>query len=80
MTGITVFGLLGLLLARELRSRRARAAAIVAGFALGAAIGVSRVVLNVHFLTDVLGGAALGLAWLFACVLAAALLDRLRRR
>ena len=80
MTGIAVFGLLGLLLARELPSRRARSAAICAGFALGALIAASRVVLNVHFLTDVLGGAALGLAWLTASLLVWILVAARRRR
>ena len=69
MTGIAVFGLLGLLLAREFPPGRGRAAAIAGGFALGVLIGASRVVLNVHFLADVLGGAAMGLAWLAACLL-----------
>ena len=71
MTGIAVFGLLRLLLAREVSSTRARAAAIAGGLALGALICASRVALNVHYLTDVLGGATLGLAWLAACLLAA---------
>jgi undecaprenyl-diphosphatase len=79
MTGIAVFGLLGLIASRELASGRARAAAIVAGFALGALIGASRVVLNVHFLTDVLGGAALGLAWLALCLLAGTLVAARQR-
>jgi membrane-associated phospholipid phosphatase len=80
MTGIAVFGLLGLILARGLPTRRARTSAIVAGFALGVLIGASRVVLNVHFLTDVLGGAALGLAWLAACLLACLAVGARRRR
>jgi undecaprenyl-diphosphatase len=80
MTGIAVFGLLGLLVARELASRRARAAAIAAGFGLGALIGASRVVLNVHFLTDVLAGAALGLAWLSLWLLVASVVASRRRR
>jgi len=80
MTGIAVFGLLGLLVARELASRRARTAAIAVGFGLGALIGASRVVLNVHFLTDVLAGAALGLAWLSLCLLVASVVSSRRRR
>jgi len=80
LTGIAVFGLLGLLLACELASRRARIAAIAAGFGLGALIGASRVVLNVHFLTDVLAGAALGLAWLSLCLLVASVVASRRRR
>ena len=79
MTGIAVFGLLGLIASRELASRRARAAALVAGFALGALIAASRVVLNVHFLTDVLGGVALGLAWLALCLLAGTLVAARQR-
>lgn len=77
-TGIAVFGLLGLLVAAGLPTRAGRVAAIAAGFGVGILIGASRVVLDVHFLSDVLAGAALGLAWLAACLIAARLL-RTRR-
>jgi undecaprenyl-diphosphatase len=44
----------------------------LAGLAVGIAVAVaaSRVLLDVHWLTDVLGGLALGWAWFAACVLA----------
>ncbi len=77
-TGIAVFGLLGLLGSTIVRTRRQRVVAILAGFLLGALIGASRVVLGVHYTTDVLGGAFLGLAWLSACLLVARFLGRRR--
>lgn len=75
-TGIAVFGLLGLLAASVARTPGQRVAAVCAGFATGALIGASRVVLGVHYVTDVLAGWCLGLAWLSACLLVAL---RLRR-
>lgn len=75
-TGIAVFGLLGILGATIVATRRDRLLAIGTGFSLGVLIGVSRVVLNVHWMTDVLAGWFLGLAWLCVCLLVAL---RLRR-
>ena len=45
-----------------------RAAAIAAGVAWIAAVGLSRVGLGVHFVSDVLAGVALGTAWVMALV------------
>ena len=78
-TGIAVFGLLGLLASTIAPTRRRRVIAAVVGLVLGALIGASRVVLGVHYVTDVLGGAFLGLAWLSACLLVACHLERRRR-
>jgi undecaprenyl-diphosphatase len=74
-TGIGVFGLLGVLAAVYGQSARRRPL-VIAGFGLGLVIGASRVVLNVHYVSDVLAGAFLGLAWLVACVL---VFDAVRR-
>jgi undecaprenyl-diphosphatase len=55
-TGIAVFGLLGLYTALLARTRGRAVSALVAGLTLGVLIGASRVVLNVHFVGDVLAG------------------------
>ena len=48
--------------------RRARRATVVTTVVLVLAIGASRVLLGVHFLSDVVGGHLLGLAWLAGAV------------
>jgi membrane-associated phospholipid phosphatase len=68
-TAVVLYGALGLLAAERARSR-ARAAAWLCGAAFVAvAIGASRVVLNVHFASDVAAGLALGLAWICGCAI-----------
>ena len=47
----------------HVRTRAVRATAVAAGFGLGVASGASRVVLNVHYVTDVLAGWCVGTAW-----------------
>lgn len=58
-----------------LPGRRSRAVAVLAGLALTVLVGVSRVRLHAHYITDVLGGWALGAA-VFA--LAALVVTRIR--
>lgn len=55
-----------LLLARG-RGRVVRASLAGAAVALPVAVAVSRVFLEVHWVTDVIGGLALGSAWLVVC-------------
>jgi undecaprenyl-diphosphatase len=51
------------------RRRSLKVRAILAGLAVGLATGIAccRVMLGVHWLTDVLGGLALGWAWFALC-------------
>jgi len=69
-TGIAMFGALALIAAGRARSPAAAAGMLVLGFSIGVGVGVSRVVLNVHFVSDVLAGFCVGLAWLCVCLLA----------
>lgn len=47
--------------------RRGRIIVHVAAIAIIVAVAISRLYLGVHYLSDVLGGAAAGVAWLSAC-------------
>lgn len=67
--GAASLGALAVLLTERLQSRRARAWVWAGTIVLGMAVGLSRVALNVHHVTDVLAGWCFGLAWLAACLL-----------
>ena len=62
---------LGALLASTRARRRERAWLLGAAAAIAALVGVSRIVLGVHWATDVLGGWAFGAAWAIAWLLVA---------
>jgi undecaprenyl-diphosphatase len=66
MSSTVVYGALLLVLLPAVQSRRGRRAMVGGTVALVVAVGCSRLMLGVHFLSDVLGGFALGLAWLMA--------------
>jgi undecaprenyl-diphosphatase len=68
-TAVVLYGALGLLLAERSRSRLRATGWLVAAGALALAIGWSRVLLNVHYVSDVLAGFALGLAFLCCAAL-----------
>jgi membrane-associated phospholipid phosphatase len=79
MVSTTVYGALTIVVLRRLRSGKARAAVIAAAALLVGLIGFSRIYLGVHYVTDVLAGVTLGLAWLSLCVLAITIAERRRR-
>src|SRR5690242_20197402 len=68
-TAVVLYGALGLLLAERASSRSRGVAWLLGAAVLAFAIGASRVVLNVHFVSDVAAGFAVGLAWLCCCAI-----------
>jgi undecaprenyl-diphosphatase len=65
LSSTVVFGAV-LLTFLPVLSRRVRHTAVALTALLVLAIGLSRLMLGVHFVSDVLGGYVLGVAWLFA--------------
>jgi membrane-associated phospholipid phosphatase len=58
------------------RSTAVRVAAIVAGIAFAALVGLARIASGEHWPTDVLGGLMLGVAWLTICLVVADWVER----
>ncbi len=67
--GTASLGALAVLVAERLPTHRQRAWLWSLVAVAGVAVGLSRVALNVHFVTDVVAGWCFGLAWLAACLL-----------
>ncbi len=68
-TAAAFYAAAALLLGRR-RPRVARAAIAGGAVAIAVAVAASRVFLDVHWLTDVIGGLALGWAWFAICAIA----------
>jgi membrane-associated phospholipid phosphatase len=64
LVSLAVYGSLALLLARRLSSLRSRVLLFTGTALLVLAIGFSRLYLGVHYLSDVLAGYAVAIAWL----------------
>jgi membrane-associated phospholipid phosphatase len=79
--GSTLFyGLLALFVAQAIRNWRVRLLAFCMATLFVALIGLSRIYLGAHYLTDVLGAIAVGLAWLAFCWTGVETLRRWRGR
>jgi membrane-associated phospholipid phosphatase len=69
-TAAVLYGALGILLAERARSKAHAAGWLAAAALVAIAIGTSRILLNVHFVSDVAAGFAVGLGWLGCCAFA----------
>lgn len=63
-SAMALYGSLALVILVRFRSRSLRALGVAIAFALITGIGLSRLILGAHFLSDVLGGYLLGIAWI----------------
>ncbi|MGY1815274.1 phosphatase PAP2 family protein [Blastococcus sp. SYSU D00820] len=70
-SGIATLVVVALVVTWPLLRRRARRWVLAAGVALVLLVGLTRMWLGVHFLSDVLGGWSLGIAWTLALALVA---------
>ncbi|MEP6810390.1 MAG: phosphatase PAP2 family protein, partial [Chthoniobacterales bacterium] len=77
MGATLLYGLAAVFVYHRLTAWRGKVWLVATASSIVFLVGLSRVALGAHFLSDVLGGAAAGLAWLALCVTA---VETLRRR
>ena len=68
MTATVLYGVLAALLVTKIKRRSFRVLVVLSASCLIALIGFSRMYLGAHYLSDVLGAFAEGLAWLSLCL------------
>lgn len=73
-----LYGLLACALLAHVRGHAARAAVVLAAAMMVALVGVSRMYLGVHYLSDVLAASAEGCIWLALCITTVSTLRRRR--
>ena len=77
---LAVYGTIGYIAARHAATRRRQVGILAGAGALVLLIGLSRLYLGVHYLSDVIAGFSLGLAWVALCVVLLHLRLRLKAR
>jgi membrane protein DedA with SNARE-associated domain/membrane-associated phospholipid phosphatase len=75
-----VYGVLAAVLAATTRRWPRKVALWMGGLFMSVLVGISRLYLGVHWLTDVLGGWALGALWVFVVVVVSRAVERKRAR
>src|SRR5207302_4061915 len=77
---VAVYGAAAAMLSAQTRSWSLKVTAWAGAFLVAAAVGLSRLYLGVHWLTDTVGGAILGLVWLQLLLLMVRTAGGLRRQ
>lgn len=77
LAATVLYGMLAIVALRTVRHKHWRRVALVGAALIIALVAFSRIYLGVHYLSDVLAGITLGIAWLALCLI---LLEVLRRR
>lgn len=76
MSAVIMFGLLAYFIVPKISSRAGKAAAILLAVFLVFFIGYSRFFMGVHYITDIIAGTALGVAWLTLVIFSIEIISR----
>lgn len=76
ISSVIMFGLLAYFLVPKISSRVGKAAAILLALLLVVFIGYSRFFMGAHYITDVIAGTALGVAWVTLAIMSIEMISR----